>query len=443
VQPLRTLSVVAALAGLFAAPAASAADLLTIFRQAQTSDAAYASARASWQAAQEKLPQGRALLLPSVSASANTNYNERTIDVRGGASSGGRYNSNNLTLSVTQPIYRAQNRIQFEQSKIQVAQADAQLSSALQDLILRVAQAYFDALLAQDNLDLVGAQKAAIAEQLAQAKRNFEVGTATITDTHEAQARFDLATAQEIAARNELEVRRRALEQIVGSAVPPVTPLGSGFRLVSPEPARTEEWVEQSIANSLQVQIQRAAEEFAAKEVERNRAGHHPTVDAVASYTDAGAGSGVQGGAGTDVATKTVGIQVAVPIYQGGAVDSRVREAIANLEKARQDLENARRTVALNARQAFSGVTSGIAQVRALESAVVSSQSQLDSTRLGQEVGVRTGVDVLNAQQQLYSARRDLAQARYNYILNSLRLEAAAGRLDEDDVARINRWLGR
>jgi outer membrane protein len=443
VQPPRSLRILAGLIAACTATAVLAADLLTVFRQAQTNDAVYGGARASWQAAQEKLPQGRALLRPSATASANTNYNDRTIDVRGGASSTGRFNSNNLTLSVTQPIFRAQNLVQYEQAKIQVAQADAQLSAALQDLVLRVAQAYFDVLLAQDNLELVGAQKTAIAEQLAQAKRNFEVGTATITDTHEAQARFDLATAQEIAARNDLEVKRRALEQIVGGSVPPIASLGPAFQLVPPQPARVEEWVDGSIANSLQVQIQRAAEEFAAKEVERNRAAHYPTLDAVASYSDSGAGAGAQGGAGTDTATKVIGLQLAVPIYQGGAVDSRVREAIANLEKARQDLENARRTVALNTRQAYTGMTSGIAQVRALESAVTSSQSQLDSTRLGQEVGVRTGVDVLNAQQQLYSARRDLAQARYNYILNSLRLEAASGKLDEEDVARVNRWLGR
>ncbi len=433
---------------------ASAADLHEILKRGLSTDATYAGARAAWQAAQEKLPQGFALLLPSASMSANTQYNDRTIDFRPSSNPSNlaipdpppqsdRFNSNSLSVSVTQPLYRAQNKIQYDQAKVQVAQADAQLSAALQDLILRVSQAYFDILLAQDNVEFSGAQKAAIGEQLAQAKRNFEVGTATITDTHEAQARFDLVTAQEIAAINELESKKRALQQIIGELPPRIAPLGPRFAPADPSPSAMESWVELAIENSLQVQIQKAAEEFAGKEVERNRAAHHPTLDAVASYTNSGTGSGINSGPGNDTTTRVFGLQLAVPLYQGGAISSRVREAISNLEKARQDLEAAKRTAALSTRQAFLGVTSGIAQIRALQSAVVSSQSQLDSTRLGQEVGVRTGVDVLNAQQQLYSARRDLAQARYNYILNSLRLSAATGRLAEQEIERVSQWLAR
>ncbi len=420
-----------------------AADLLDVLRMAQGSDATYASARASWQAAQERLPQGLALLLPQASLSANTQYNDRTIDFRNGVAPNGHFNSNAIGVSVAQPLYRPQNRIQYEQAKVQVGQSDIQLSLALQDLILRVAQAYFDILLAQDNVEFAAAQKLAIGEQLAQAKRNFEVGTATITDTHEAQARYDLVTAQEISAQSDLEIRKRALQQIIGTAAPPIAPLGPRFSLVPPQPTSMDSWVEAALDNSLQVQIQRAAEEFAMKEVERNRAAHHPTIDVVGSYTQSATGSGPQGGPGNDTNAGVIGLQLALPLYQGGALNSRVREALSNLERARQDLESARRTAALNTRQAYLGVTSGIAQVRALESAVVSSQSQLDSTRLGQEVGVRTGVDVLNAQQQLYSARRDLAQARYSYILNSLRLRAAAGHLTDEDVAQASQWLAR
>src|SRR5690606_18045839 len=187
------------------------------------------------------------------------------------------------------------------------------------------------------------AQKIAIGEQLAQAKRNFEVGTATITDTHEAQARYDLVTAQEIAAINELEIRKRALQQIIGIEAPPVAPLGPKFQLVPPEPGGMEDWVRAALDNSLQVQIQRAAEEFAVKEVERNRAAHHPTLDVVGSYTDAGTGSGNQGGVGFDTKQAAIGLQFAIPLYQGGGVESRVREALSNLERARQDLESARR----------------------------------------------------------------------------------------------------
>jgi outer membrane protein len=442
-----------ALACLLARPAA-AADLLEVLRQAQTADATYAAARAAWQAAQEKVPQGLALLLPSATLTGNTQHNDRTIDYRvdpgnvsafglSSASVESRFNSNALGVSVAQPLYRPQNMIQYDQAKVQVTQADYQLALALQDLILRVAQAYFDILLAQDNVEFARAQKLAIGEQLAQAKRNFEVGTATITDTHEAQARYDLVTAQEIAALNDLESRKRALQQIIGKAAPPIAPLGPSFALVPPQPSSMDTWVEVALDNSLQVQIQRAIEDFAAKEVERNRAAHRPTVDVVASYTQAGTGAGQQTNVGNDTSTGIIGLQLALPLYQGGAISSRVREAQSNLERARQDLESARRTAALNTQQSFLGVTSGIAQVKALESAVVSTQSQLESTRLGQEVGVRTGVDVLNAQQQLFSARRDLAQARYNYILSNLRLRAATGRLDESDVSRVSTWLAR
>jgi outer membrane protein len=423
--------------------AAPAADLADIYRQARDSDAAYASARAAWAAAQEKLPQGRAGLLPAANLSYFTQYNDRDIRFRtpGTLSADSRFNSNGLTLSLTQPLYRRQNWVAFEQAKTQVTQADAQYALAAQDLILRAAQAYFDVLLAQDSVAFAAAQKAAISEQLAQAKRNFEVGTATITDQHDAQARYDLTVAQEIAAQNDLEIKRRQLAQIVGRTAPALAPLGSPLPLMRPEPDRIEQWVAQATAANLQVAIAEAGLTFASQEVERNRGGHHPTLDAFASYGDSGTGSGTQGGPGNDTTSKIIGLQFALPLYQGGATASRIREALANEDKARQDLENTRRSAELAARQAFLGVSNGVAQVNALQAALVSSQSSLDSTRLGLEVGVRTQVDVLNAQQQLFSTRRDLAQARYNYILSLLRLKAAVGTLTEDDIVKVNAWL--
>lgn len=425
------------------AAAATAADLAETYRLARDSDAAYAAARATWAAAQEKLPQGRAGLLPAASLSAFTQYNDREIRFRtpGALDLSSDFNSNAFTLSLTQPLYRRQNWIAFEQAKTQVEQADAQFALAAQDLILRVAQAYFDVLLAQDTVAFAAAQKAAIGEQLAQAKRNFEVGTATITDQHDAQARYDLTVAQEIAAQNDLEIRRRQLSQIIGRATPAIAPLGKSLPLAVPDPDRIERWVEQATISSIQVVINEAALTFARQEVERNRGGHHPTVDAFATYSDSAAGSGPQGGPGSDSKSRIVGVQLALPLYQGGATASRIREALANEERARQDLENARRSAELAARQGFLGVTSGVAQVNALQAALTSSQSSLDSTRLGLEVGVRTQVDVLNAQQQLFSTRRDLAQARYNYILSLLRLKAAVGTLTEDDIVRVNAWL--
>jgi outer membrane protein len=430
---------------LVVASAARGADLLEIYRAAQGADAVYAGARAAWTAGQEKLPQGRSGLLPSATLSANTQYNDRELRFRDPTQSPGTaaFNSNSVALSVTQPLYRPQNFAVFEQGKTQVAQSDSVFAQAGQDLILRVAQAYFDVLLAQDTVALAQAQLSAIGEQLAQAKRNFEVGTATITDTHEAQARFDITASSEIAARNDLEIKRRVLEVLIGRQAPGISPLGKRFSPRTPSPGDMESWVARAADSNLQVKVNEASLIIAGQEVQRNRAGHRPTVDAFATYSDAGSGSGFQGGSGTDTTNKIVGVQLAVPLYQGGLVNSRVREALANEDRARQDLENARRNAQLSARQAFLGVTNGLAQVKALEAALTSSQSSLDSTRLGREVGVRTQVDVLNAQQQLFQTRRDLAQAKYNYILSLLRLNDAAGSLTEADLALVNDWLDR
>jgi outer membrane protein len=418
---------------------------MDIYRSAQSSDAVYAAARASWAAGQEKLPQGRAGLLPSATLSGNTQLNDRDFRPRdpSAAAFNSRFNSNSVSLSVTQPLYRPQNFAVYEQAKSQVVQSDAVFALSAQDLILRVAQAYFDVLLAQNTVELAAAQLVAIGQQLEQAKRNFEVGTATITDTHDAQARYDLTVSGEIAAKNDLEVKRRALGQIIGRPAPALSTVGPGFRLTDPQPNNMEAWVQEALASNLQIAVSQSALDFAVQEVGRNRAGHLPTVDAFATYSDAASGIGTVGITGTDTTTKVIGLQLAIPIYQGGAINSRVREALANEEKARQDLENARRGAEFAARQAFLGVTSGIAQVKALEAALVSSQSSLDSTRLGQEVGVRTQVDVLNAQQLLFQTRRDRAQAVYNYLISLLRLKASVGKLSDEDLAMINAWLER
>lgn len=429
-----------------AALPATAADLLEIYRGALSSDPAYNAARANWTALQEKLPQGRAGLLPQANFSLNTQKNDRDLRFRtpGIPRNDSQFNTNAMNLTITQPIYRRQNFVAFEQSKTQLELADAQIAQAAQDLITRVAQAYFDVLLAQDNVAFSGAQKAAIAEQLAQARRNFEVGTATITDTHDAQARYDLTVSQEIAAQNDLEVKRRQLATLIGRNPPALQPLGGQLSLSLPEPNRIEDWVEHALRSSPLVHQAEAALTFATQQISLNRAGHHPTLDAFATYSDTGSGASNAGasGGGTDITTRVIGLQLAIPIFQGGVVNSRVREAIANEEKARQDLETARRNAEFTARQGYLGVTSGVAQVRALEAALVSSQSSLESSRLGREVGVRTQVDVLNAQQQLFSTRRDLAQARYNYILSLLRLKSATGQLTADDVQQVNAWLG-
>ncbi len=418
-----------------------AADLLSIYRDAQKEDAVYSAARANLLAGQEKLPQGRSGLLPSVSISGNTLYNDRDLQFRGTPNSSARYNSNTLNLTATQPLYRPQNWISYEQAKNQVSQAEAVFLQAGHDLAIRVAQAYFDVLLAENSVTLAAAQRTAFAEQLAQAKRNFEVGTSTITDANDAQARHDLAVSQEIGAQNDLEVKKQALRQIIGRLPPALAKISGGFAPQVPAPNNMEAWVEQSATASPQIKIAQMALEVATQEIARNRGGHLPTLDAVASYADAAQGAGIQGGAGFDSTTRYIGLQLAVPLYQGGLVNSKIREARAAEEKARQDLENARRSVAQNTRAAFLGVTSGVAQIKALDAALISAQSSLDSTKLGQEVGVRTQVDVLNAQQQLISTRRDYAQAIYGYAINVLKLKAAAGTLSETDLAYVNQWL--
>lgn len=422
-----------------------AADLLDMFRLAQTSDSTYAAARAAWAAVQERGPQGRAGLLPVASLSASAQRDDRHIRFRDAtrSTSEANFNSTGLTFTVTQPIFRMQNAIVYEQALTQIEQADAQLAQAAQEVILRTAQAYFDVLLAQDNVAFAEAQKTAIAQQLGQARRQFEVGTAPVTDVHEAQARFDLTTAQEIAARNELELRRRALEQVIGREPPPLAPLGAAFTLKPPEPASVDPWIKLAAQNNLQVRIAWSVLTFSRQEIQRNRAGHLPTLDIFGTLSNTGAGAGALGGVGNDTRNKVVGLQLAVPLYSGGATSSRVREAVANEDRASQEHETARRAAVFSARQAFLGVTNGAALVQALEAALVSTQSQLASTRVGQNVGVRTLVDVLNAQQLLFSARRDQAQAKYNYILSLLRLEAAIGELSEQSMATINQWLDR
>ena len=416
-----------------------ATDLLTIYREAVVQDSTYAGAKAQYIGAQEKLPQARALLLPNINIGAGTHYNVTDSTYSPPLFPGGRHDfyDYNFGINLTQPLYRRQNNATYEQAKVQVRQAQNQLSASAQDLMTRVAQGYFDVLLARANLITIGSQKTAVAEQLEQAKRNFVVGTATITDSREAQARYDLVIAQEIVGQNDLEVKTRALEQIVGKPVGRLAGLTSPVTLNPPQPADMGAWVEQAYQSSLQVALAQQNVEIAAQEVKKADAGHYPTLDAVGSLTDNYANSGANS-IGSDVKAFVVGLQLNVPLYQGGGISSRVREAVAGQERARQDLESARRTVAQQTREAFLGVTSGLAQIKALEQAVSSTKLQLESTKLGQEVGVRTAVDVLNAEQQLAAAERDLAQAVYGTIVNQLKLKAAVGKLAEADLADVN-----
>ncbi|MBS1186876.1 MAG: TolC family outer membrane protein [Burkholderiaceae bacterium] len=430
---MRKSLVASLIAGAFLALNAQAADLLQVYKEALTNDAQYASARASFAAGQEKEWQGLSGLLPVVGASGSyTRITPENLP---------RYNANTYGVALTQPLFNWANIQQYRQGKLVAAASETAFAQAQQDLVVRVAQAYFDVLAAQDVITFVQAQKAAIDEQLASAKRNFEVGTATITDTHEAQARYDLAVAQEIAGINDLEVKRNALHQIIGKVPGDLSPLRTGITISSPDPMKIDAWVGYAEKQNFGVIGAQLVLEIAQREISRVRAGHLPTVDLVAKrgnteYT--GPGSANVSGSGF---TNSIGVQWTVPLFAGMGVSSKVREAIALEDKARNDLEYTRRSAAHGARQAFLGVTSGLAQVKALEAAEVSSQSALDSNKLGYEVGVRINIDVLNAQQQLYSTRKDLAKARYDAIMNGLKLKSAAGILKEDDLVRVNGLL--
>jgi outer membrane protein len=426
----------------FAAAPLCAADLMQVYRDAQDNDPNYAAAQASLDAGREKMPQGRAGLLPSLTLSGNTVWNDNDVSVRTNPALSGnpRFNSNGYQLSLSQPLFRWQNWVGYNQSKIQVAQAEANFALARQDLILRVAQAYFDVIYTTENLKAVRANKAAIGQQLESAKKNFEVGTATITDSHEAQARFDLAQAQEIAAESDLEVKERTLQAIIGKEPSPLAPPRKDAVLSPPQPNDMKEWVAAAEKDSITVQVQQANADIAAREIDKQRAGHYPTIDLVANAGSAKSfGSTSIGLLDTDY--QNVGIQINIPIFLGGQVASKQREATANSSAAQSNLEAARRNAALFARQYYLGVVNGLAQVRALKAALVSSQSSLDSNKLGYEVGVRINIDVLNAENQVYVTRRDLAKATLDTLMAQLKLKAAVGSLSEDDVAQINALL--
>ena len=424
---------------LFCAAPVFAADLLQVYRAALANDQQYAAARAASDALREKLPQGVAGLLPTIGATANTVWNQNKYNATNADSTINRdYNTNAYNVQLTQPLFRWQNYVQYSQGKLQVVQADANFAQAAQDLIVRVAGAYFDVLYAQENLKAVLANKQSISQQLEQAKKNFEVGTATITDSQEAQARFDLASAQEIAALNDLEVKRYTLRVIVGKDSGELNRLKSQAQLKPPLPASMDLWVDAAQKDSFLVQAQQAASEVAAKEVERTRAGHYPTLDAVANYGKNNSALSFLGNDSLETNSRNVGLQLNIPIFQGGYVNSKTREAVANRIAADAALETAKRSAVLNTQQSFLGVVNGLAQVRALDAALISSTSALESNKLGYEVGVRINIDVLNAEQQVYVTKRDLSKARFDTLLAQLKLKAAVGSLGEADLEQIN-----
>ena len=420
-----------------AGPLAHAEDLITLYQAARAYDATYLSARALADSAQYRAAQANALRLPNVALAGNATRSESDLP---GVPSTLSQNTVGASLSARQPLFNRANGATIAQAERDLEVAKTTLETSEQELIVRVAQAYFDVLSAQDTLALARSSKAAIAEQLASAKRNFEVGTATITDTREAQARADLSTAQELAAENDLRTRRIVLDQLVGRTNVEPNPVAGPLRLPAPQPADADQWA--ANADRQHPAIRRAAlgYEIAQLETDKARAGHLPTVDLVGGFSNnrnTGELPALQGTRGTSRGA-SVGVQLNVPLFSGFAVQNRVRETIVLQDKAREDLEAARRSVAQGTRTAYYGLQTGAARVQALEAAESSTKLALEATQLGYKVGVRVNLDVLNAQTQLFQTQTDLAKARYDLLINSLRLEQAAGQLDADDLQRIN-----
>ena len=435
----RSISLSLALGAALMAPA-QAQSLVELLNAARSYDAPWQSAKAQLDASVARADQARAGLLPSAALSSGLSRTHSDISAPPITAS---MTTQTVGINATQPLYRPANRITLQQGLRGVDVAQAQLDAATQDLLVRVSQGYFDVLAAQDSLTFVQAQKAAVSEQLAAAKRNFEVGTSTITDSREAQARFDLVTAQEVAAENDLRVKKLALDQLVGQDGTQPLPLVTPLPLPTLEPTDVSAWVQQ--AHDTQPLLRQAALalDVAQLETQKAQTGHLPTVDLQAGYNVQRSPNGTMTmpGVNSRVNNASIGVALTLPLFAGFAVQNRVKETLALEDKARADLENLRRVVAQNTRTVFYGVQSGQGQVKALEAAELSSQSALDANQLGYQVGVRINIDVLNAQSQLYQTKRDLAQARYNVLLGTLKLRQAAGTLGLEDVQRINSLL--
>ena len=438
---LRPLPLALALATLFAG-SVQAQNLVQMYEAARGYDAGYQSARAQYDASIARADQANALILPTVNAAAgysqtqfeNKTGNNIVIDTS--------FGTENASISASQPLYRPANLAGYEQGRKQVDIAKAQLDAIEQDLIVRVSTAYFDVLSAQDNLFLIREQKKAVAEQLASAKRNFEVGTATITDAREAEARYDLILASEIGAENDLRVKRLALEVVVGQAANDPKPLARPVTLPAIPLTDDAFWINQAVVNNPTLRQARLGVDVAKLETEKAYAGHRPTLDLTASYGNTRyPGGNASSGFYTRTTSGTLGLALNIPLFAGFAVENRVKETLSLEQKAKADLDSAERTVVQGTRAIFFGVKSGLGQIKALETAELSTKSALDANILGYQVGVRINLDVLNSQSLLFVARRDLDLQRYNVLLNSLKLRQAAGTLKPEDLEQINALL--
>jgi outer membrane protein len=421
------------------ATSANAVDLVQIYEQAEASDPLFKQSVAAYNAVREAKPQAWSQLMPVLSLNAYTATNDQDISTAGiGASGKVGFNTHGYSLDISQPVFRFDRFLALEQADSQILQAEAELNAAQQDLIVRVSERYFEVLAAIDNLEFVRAERVSLHRQLEQAKQLFEVGLIAITDVQEAQAGYDRSVANEILAENAIDNAREALREVTGNYQTELTPLGTNMPLVSPQPAIIEEWTQISQEQNMQVRATRHELETARQTIKIQQSGHLPTLDIVASkgYDSGGGRFG-----GTKVDATAIGLEFSMPLFQGGVVNSRTREARHRYDEALERLEQQFRSAQRQTREAYLGVVSGVSQVKALDQAVTSSQTALLATEAGFEVGTRTAVDLVASQRVLLQAKRDYARARYDYILNTLRLKQAAGTLSPDDLKEINSWL--
>ncbi|NGM86707.1 TolC family outer membrane protein [Parapusillimonas sp. SGNA-6] len=422
---------------------APAQDLLEIWQMALQRDPVLAATRAGRNADQEKVPQARAQLLPFITADGIAEVDD-TRRVRG-LNNGNTSRRALWALTLVQPLVDISAWGELKRAEFIAKSADVTQAQAYQDLILRVAQAYFDVLAAQDTLRTLQVQKAAVQTQLRAAQQGFELGSTTIADAYEAQSRLDLLNASELQAVNALQVSEDALARIINERPKELATLAPDTVLPAPEPNRLSDWTEQSAQASLSVAQAELTTRIIEKQIDIAKSEHYPTLHlhaATGSASDRGInGPRTMNGGGPRSLDSTVGVQLSIPIFTGGELSSVVREQTSRLQQARYELENAKREAVQSTQRFFSGVTSGLAQVAALQAAERSSQASLDANRTGYEVGVRINIDVLNAQQQLYETQRSLSRARYDTLMNSLRLKASSGILSENDVLAVNRLL--
>jgi outer membrane protein len=412
-------------------------NLMQVYKLAQENDAEFKAARATRDSVLESRPQAIASLLPNLSMSGTASRVDSKVVNSPTGTNSSLYNSNNLTISLSMPVYRRELWVQLDQADDQIAQAEATFAAAEQDLMVRTAQAYFDILLAQDSLEFAKAETAAIGRQLDQSKQRFDVGLIAITAVHEAQAAYDQSRADLIQAENDLDNAWEVLYEITKQKVKTLSTLDKNLALSKPVPQSIQQWSSKALEQNLSIKAAEKSTAIARSNVKVQQSGHLPSLDLVGSHSR----NRYKDSTASDTNNSSIGIQLTVPLYAGGAVNSQTRQARYELEASQENLDKERRSVIRQVRDAYRGVLASISSVRALKASTVSTRSALEATEAGYEVGTRTIVDVLNSQRDLYRSLKNYANVRYNYIMSGLKLKQAAGTVSEQDLQQITKWL--